>query len=85
MSGSMARKIVKNILLSAALIACIGLSSGSQAAAASSAAAAAPAREARVATGARVPLVPSAQTAEQWSAKRPHFRALRPKVRGNLD
>jgi hypothetical protein len=85
MSGSIARKIVKNIMLSAALVACISFSTGSLAAATASTTAAAPAREARVATGAHVPLVPSARTAEEWSAKRPNFRALRPKARGNLD
>ena len=74
---------MKKILISATVVvgmaACIGLSSASQAAGAQ------PARAARVATGAQVPLVPSAQTPEQWSAKRPHFRDLRPKARGTLD
>ena len=72
---------MKKILLSALLAACIGFPVAGIAADA----AAPPARSARVATGAKVPLVPSAQTPEQWSAQRPHFRDLRPKVRGSLD
>jgi hypothetical protein len=43
------------------------------------------ATQARVATGAKVSVVPSARTVAQWSAKRPQFRELRPKVRGTFD
>ena len=53
--------------------------------AAESAGAAAPGRQARVAGGVKVPLVASAQTAAQWSAQRPKFWNLRPKVRSNVE
>jgi hypothetical protein len=46
---------------------------------------AASATQARVAAGAKVSVVPSARSADQWSAKRPQFRELRPKVRGTFD
>lgn len=49
------------------------------------AAQAAETRKARVATGAEVRLVDSAQTPAQWSAQRPKVRDLRPKVRGTYD
>jgi hypothetical protein len=41
--------------------------------------------QARVATGAKVTLVPSAKTPAQWTVARPNVRALRPRVRGNFD
>lgn len=40
---------------------------------------------ARVAGGERVPVVPSRSSPEQWSAKRPKFRSLRPKARSNVE
>ncbi len=45
----------------------------------------APAGQARVAGGASVPLARSARTAEEWSARRPQFRSLRPRIRSNLE
>lgn len=45
----------------------------------------APAPMARVAGGARVPLVGSALVPEQWSARRPKFRSLRPRARSNIE
>lgn len=71
---------MKSFLLAAAWVACIGLSSVCHAADSPR-----PGRQARVATGVKVPLVTSAKTAAQWSARRPHFRDLRPKARGTFD
>lgn len=42
-------------------------------------------RKARVATGAQVTLVKSAQTPAQWMAQRPKVRALRPRARSTLE
>jgi hypothetical protein len=70
---------MKSFLLGAALATCIVFSSVCQAAGS------AQARQARVATGAKVPLVASSKTAAEWSARRPHFRELRPKPRGTFD
>lgn len=69
------------------IVLCVALagSLGSSFASGATGAAAASARKARVATGAEVTLVPSARTAAQWSAKRPHYRELLPKVRGTYD
>ena len=71
---------MKSFRLAATLVSCIGLSSVCQAADSPQ-----QGRQARVATGVKVPLVISAKTGAEWSAMRPHFRDLRPRARGTFD
>ncbi len=66
-------------LLCATFVTCLALSS------LSGATGTPPARQARVATGAKVVLVDSSRSAAQWSARRPQARELRPRVRGTFD